>query len=56
MEYLPNFCFGVLTLINLLFGFGLLEYNTEHPHFLIGASGFLCLINCIICLGLTIGY
>lgn len=33
MEYLPNFCFGILSLINLLFSFGLLEYNTEHPPF-----------------------
>ena len=56
MEYLPNFCFGVLTLINLIMGFGLLEYHAEHNHFLIGLGGYLCLINFIVCLGLTIGY
>ena len=54
MDYLPNIFFGILTLVNLCYGFGLLEYHSENDVKIVGSSGMLCLINTIVCLYLTL--
>lgn len=53
MNYLPNIFFGILTLVNLCYGFGLLEYSSENNSKMLGSSGILCLVNTIVCLGLA---
>lgn len=54
MQYLPNIFFGILTLINLCYGFALLEFHSENKTKIVGSSGYLCLINTIVCLYLTL--
>lgn len=54
MNYLPNIFFVILTLVNLCYGFGLLEYHSENNSKLVGSGGMLCLINTIVCLYLTL--
>ena len=56
MKYLPNIFFGILTLVNLCFGFGLFEYNSEVNIQIVGSSGMLCLVNTIVCLYLTLRF
>lgn len=53
MNYLPDIFFGILTLVNLCYGFGLLEYFSENKSKIVGSGGMLCLVNTIVGLGLV---